>query len=273
MSINQKVVLTISRAQVQALFNACDTYIELCRGNFQILNKLLCDDIIKFSNNYVTSSSINIAKATEEFKAKVSKIELSLKESSTLPYSLDSEDISETAKLVIEVYLALKHGWTTDADPKSKESTKPTSTHVGINSSHPDIVETMLTISIPHAKALSSALDLFSRLGIGQVSELSYMVRTSDIPLKNETEDKIADIISDLDSLADILGYGRGGSLGIHNKRVSFDCLACWEVKKVLDKELAYLRDPNPTFKGVNYDGLTTRLTSEPAPRVLIETN
>jgi hypothetical protein len=64
------------------------------------------------------------------------------------------------------------------------------------------------------------------------------------------------------------LGFNTNASFGIFNKEVPVVAQRSWEIKKVLDKALAEDRNPNPSFRGVNYDGVSVRCTKDPIPGV-----
>jgi hypothetical protein len=63
-----------------------------------------------------------------------------------------------------------------------------------------------------------------------------------------------------------LLGHSATSSFGIGHTYVPIDAKRCYEVEKVLDRALSEHRDQNPKFRGVNYDGLTVRYTTDPAP-------
>lgn len=140
-----------------------------------------------------------------------------------------------------------------------------------------------IRVSLKHAQAVSRLLDLASRLGIGQINMIGEAVRMGDIPgfavkddprypdkpdLSFETKERV-------DALAEAikqeLGYPKNGSYGIGSQNVPDTAKLGWEVKKVIDQALAYHRDPNPSFKGVNYDGVDSlRYAGGPAPTAQI---
>lgn len=122
------------------------------------------------------------------------------------------------------------------------------------------------------AYAASEALDLLSRLGIGQIDQLAELVRMDDVQCLNEgklehsspVKCQITDgIVQHAERLFD---YPYGASYGIGHQYVSEVAHHSWELKKVLDKALAMHRDPDPKFRGVNYDGVTVKYTKEPTP-------
>lgn len=130
-----------------------------------------------------------------------------------------------------------------------------------------------LTVNQEQAHVITLALDLYTRLGLGQLTELERMVRYGVIPAFSMGDDSLkvdSDQMSEIrDSCVKIketLGYHRDGSYGLGHHNVHPRVLKAYEVMKVLEKTCAELKDPNPDFRGVNYDGLTVRYTSDPAP-------
>jgi hypothetical protein len=124
------------------------------------------------------------------------------------------------------------------------------------------------------AIACVAALDLFSRIGTGQLEEIVALIRQGVVPVAVEAGGRrqIASL-SDYDGIEGaiaavkgILGYRRGSSLPISHQHVCVEARRCYELMKVLDRSVAEWRDPNPGFRGVSYDGLGPRYTTDPAP-------
>ncbi len=138
-------------------------------------------------------------------------------------------------------------------------------------------VQTILNLpNIEQARAVSSALDLYFRLAIGQIEEITELVRIGTIPVGGKQGERVLaslEQIEQVEALANeikaVLGYSRGGSNGIGNRHIDPSAHRAYEVMKVLDKAIAIQQDPTPKFRGVNYDGLTVRYTKDPAPTVL----
>lgn len=142
-----------------------------------------------------------------------------------------------------------------------------------------DNMRLSLETNTDQAAAISAGLDAYTRLCIGQIEELGHLVRSGDIPMYSAEQGAdrqvasvdICDQIDDLlGQIKRLLGYERGQSLGVGNRHVSLAARRSWEAKKVIDQVVANLRDPAPTFRGVNYEGLTLRYTQDPAPVVRI---
>ncbi|WP_234265074.1 hypothetical protein [Hydrogenophaga sp. NFH-34] len=133
--------------------------------------------------------------------------------------------------------------------------------------------KTRITIEVTpeQADAISAALDLYSRLAIGQVREISHAFRFERVPTyRVENADRFCEIADRIESLTHemsrALGFLPGASLGIHNTRVHLAGRRAYEVQKVLDKALADHRDPNPNSPGVTHYGLQLRCTHDPEP-------
>lgn len=129
-----------------------------------------------------------------------------------------------------------------------------------------------IRVSLKHARAVSAALDLASRLGLGQINMIGEAVRMGDIPgyASPDTPALSFEARERIDALAEALkqelGYPRNGSYGIGSQNVPEGTKLAWEVKKVIDQAIAYHMDPSPSFKGVNYDGLIVRYATGPEP-------
>lgn len=135
----------------------------------------------------------------------------------------------------------------------------------------------VLACAIECGTSVADALDVFTRLGIGQVRVIDDLVMDGTIPVRNadgsarlarpaETE-RCAALI---ERLQRSLGYRLGQSLGVGNRGVHVSAHRAWEVCKALRQALAMHRDPSPAFRGVHYDGLLVRYTDDPAPSIRI---
>lgn len=137
--------------------------------------------------------------------------------------------------------------------------------------------ELTLTMTIDQARACNEALELYSRVCIGQIDRIEDLVRMGVIPLGGErSERKEASmetcnaVESILKSVKVVLGYTANGSSGIGNPHVHITAHRTWEMKKVISKALAEDRNPNAAHRGVDYDGLSVRCTTDPAPVAVV---
>jgi hypothetical protein len=126
-------------------------------------------------------------------------------------------------------------------------------------------------MTIPQARAMSEALEITMRLGLGQVNMVAEMVADGSIPIKaGSLKIPESDVIHNVTALCNEirreLGFQSGESYSVGNRAVSDKAHRAYEIQKVVKKVLALHDDPNPTFRGVNYDGLSIRYTDDPAP-------
>lgn len=134
----------------------------------------------------------------------------------------------------------------------------------------------ILEVNQSQAQALCCALDIYSRLCIGQIDAIGSLLRREIIPMGNPypevgsrhvaSNEVCADVDAKLKEVKRVLGYTDNGSNGIGHSEVHPDGHRAYEIYKVLKKALAENCNPHPEFKGVDYDGLTVRYTQDPKP-------
>lgn len=131
-----------------------------------------------------------------------------------------------------------------------------------------------ITLTVPQARAMAEALELYMRLGLGQVHMVSEMVANGSIPIKagslTPEMDTIHHVTAICNEIRRELGFLPGESYGVGNRAVSDKAHRAYEIEKVVKKALAMHDDPNPAFRGVDYDGLTVRYMDDPAPVCVI---
>ncbi len=132
-----------------------------------------------------------------------------------------------------------------------------------------------ITLTIPQARAMVEALEIYMRLGLGQVHIVAEMVADGSIPIKAGSDKPEMDVIHNVAALCNEirreLGFLPGESYGVGNREVSDKAHRAYEMEKVIQKSLALHDNPNPTFRSNQYDGLTVRYTDDPAPECVIE--
>lgn len=138
-----------------------------------------------------------------------------------------------------------------------------------------DAASVTLTLSIDQANAVSTALDLFSRIGMGDIQEVANLARhgllskrTSDshCPVDIDTIERIDEL---LNSVKELLGHSRNSSFGIAAQGVPLIARRAWEVKKVIEKAVwdhCYPGDRSTVFS----DGLSFRLTQDTPPSAIL---
>ena len=138
------------------------------------------------------------------------------------------------------------------------------------------MTEVKLSLTIDQAEVVSEALDLYSRVGMGQIHELVRYALFGKIPkfTMDPVEKQIGSDI-DRDRLEDAiqkfkaaLGYSSlFGGYSITSSNVPLAARRAHEIQKVIDKELVEYSDRvngviDP-FKDVRYDGLVLRVTND----------
>jgi hypothetical protein len=136
-------------------------------------------------------------------------------------------------------------------------------------------VRVQVTLTIPQARAMVEALDIYMRLGLGQVQMVAEMVADGSIPIKSGSlkvpeMDVIHNVTALCNEIRRELGFQPGESYSVGNRAVSDKAHRAYEIEKVVKKVLAMHDNPNPTFCGLNYDGLSIRYTDDPAPECAI---
>lgn len=110
---------------------------------------------------------------------------------------------------------------------------------------------------------LIQALDLFSRIGMGQIESVADHPEITERVMQSTTHvDMTApDAMALFDNARmQIFGYGRGASAGIHSDEISDVNRVAWDMMKVILHRLSWDRAGNPeardfsTMIGVNFD-------------------
>lgn len=136
-------------------------------------------------------------------------------------------------------------------------------------------------MDIRYAKAATRALDLFVRLGLGQVSAIYEMVRCGLLPFNVDgrgSPHSEAQIDEAVELLSKALGFYSEkdrnlGGYGIGSRQVDSDVHPAYELFKVIGKAVADNVNPNPKLKTVAHDGLIARYTLLPSPSAYVLSN
>jgi hypothetical protein len=123
-----------------------------------------------------------------------------------------------------------------------------------------------ITCTTQQAECIARALDLYTRLGLGRFEEVAYLCEAGLIRHRHgECRDvQIGQIESLCYAIKDALGHPRDGSFGIGSPMLHESTQRACEIKKQIEKALAMHNNPNPEFRGANYDGRTVRYTKDP---------
>lgn len=131
-----------------------------------------------------------------------------------------------------------------------------------------------LNLTIEQAHAVQRALDLYTRICLGQLEAIAHLVRDDTLPLHGADQRMGAppgtcdEVDRALRATKAHLGFHPSGSFGISHAHVHLTGKRTYEIDKTLSRVLAVHRNPTPTFHSVDYDGLVVRYTTDPAPVV-----
>jgi hypothetical protein len=122
-----------------------------------------------------------------------------------------------------------------------------------------------LTLSEEHAQIVVKALDLYSRIGIGQFENI-LEVYDQGFVVTGELRDTARGCINRVKL---IFGHPENGSHGIHNPKVNDDFRVAYDIQQVLRHRLAFDRNPKG---GITVDFDTPRAISDlPLPTIQSE--
>lgn len=127
-----------------------------------------------------------------------------------------------------------------------------------------------LELNEAQAQTILEALDLYSRVGCGQVRAVSQVVVLNwpDDRWKRRDDADVALSAAQI-ALFPELGSPHA-SYGIPNRKVPVTFRRAYDIYKHVQQAMAVERDPNPTFRGVNYDGAMLNVSDEPLPTVAV---
>lgn len=124
-----------------------------------------------------------------------------------------------------------------------------------------------ITCNEAQAQCIRDALELYTRIGIGQFEELDFLFHAGVIKPTAGTDPMDAqDAIPALCfSIKRALGHHAHSSFGIAHDLVHESTKRAFEIKKQIEKAMAVHREPNPGgLRGVAYDGRILSLTRDP---------
>ena len=121
-----------------------------------------------------------------------------------------------------------------------------------------------LTMNEEQAQLLVKALDLYSRIGIGQFEEV-LQVYDPTAKLSPGTRD---DIRQQLDFAKAAAGHPANGSYGIHSPEVRDEFRAAYDIQQVVRNRLAYDRKPEGNPSSVHFDE-PRQISKVPLPTIV----
>ena len=126
-----------------------------------------------------------------------------------------------------------------------------------------------IVLSERQAAILVAALDLYSRVHIGQLEEVQNVLREAYwTEAGGEKLDHLAHLLEAAKSV--LWGFSRGGSFGIHHPKVPDRARQAFDIKQALRNTIARAKNPAGGI-GVSYDPPHATSLEEPMPAVVVE--
>jgi hypothetical protein len=130
----------------------------------------------------------------------------------------------------------------------------------------------ILHLTENQARVIVKALDLYSRIGMGQLGEIAYVLMNySKSSSDNEIQDR-ADRFHVLRERLDIISQswmGRSGHYGISSEKISDVFRIAWDIQQVVRHRLAWDRNPKGDIT-VDFDD-PLKYSSEQLPTIKLE--
>jgi hypothetical protein len=129
-----------------------------------------------------------------------------------------------------------------------------------------------IELSMEHAKALGSLLDLATRIHMGQVSEIASLVEAGTLPVRDDraprakrpaTEEENLRVEAAVTALRDAIGHTWGSYFGIGH--VSEEAKRGYEIMKAVRKTVHDHLHPDERHV-VDADGVLVRYAAGPVP-------
>jgi hypothetical protein len=124
-----------------------------------------------------------------------------------------------------------------------------------------------LTLNEKQAEVLVRALDLFSRIGVGQIKEVQNVLslyltkgRANDKAIALVDTDRVCQL---LDEIAKEYGHPRGSHWSILSDQINDDFRVAYDIQQVVRNYLAWKLNPNGGMQVDFYDPKKTSRTQE----------
>ncbi|MGD1524166.1 hypothetical protein [Vibrio owensii] len=131
----------------------------------------------------------------------------------------------------------------------------------------------LLELTPEQAKATLNALDLFTRIGLGQLETITDLLQSEALHVRPSNEsgpiaslDQIDEINSLLMLAKNAMGHSSSQSFGVKNPNVHIDAKRTYEISKVLSTTLAKGSDEHSDSSTAS-EGLMIRLTDDLEPK------
>jgi hypothetical protein len=122
------------------------------------------------------------------------------------------------------------------------------------------------------ARVIVDALDLFSRIGMGQLKEVAYVLRQNPLPSYDPDLEIRTNLLFKIRDKLDILAryWMKGpGYYGITSKSISDKFRIAWDIQQVVRHRLAWDRNPKGDIT-IDFDN-PMKTSEEDLPKIEVE--
>lgn len=123
----------------------------------------------------------------------------------------------------------------------------------------------LLEINEEHAKVIIEALDVFSRIHMGQLNIIAEQLNFSNF--FNKTNIHNTDFRKKIDELKAIIGLSSSGHLGIRSEVVHEDAKVAYDIQQIIRHKLAWDKNPQGGYS-VDFQELFKCSKSETLPKI-----
>ncbi len=128
----------------------------------------------------------------------------------------------------------------------------------------------VVSMTPEQADAVERALDLYSRLLMGQVGDVALLAREGYLSVRvPDGRPRHPTGLDESERIEEAMRGVRavlGDYHGIGHRHVHVNGKRAYEVQKAIGRVLAYRHNPDPGMATTRHDGLTVRYTADPAP-------
>ena len=120
-------------------------------------------------------------------------------------------------------------------------------------------------------KVLTDALNVYVQLGLGRLEVIPKMMLNGDIALRHSSRassDDIDEMTHVMNRAKRILGHSKDCGFAVGNPKLPVAVHCAYEILVVARKFLADRKNPNPSMRTVEQDGLNVRYTDYQAPEM-----
>lgn len=128
-----------------------------------------------------------------------------------------------------------------------------------------------MVVSPEQAHVLQGALELYTRLGLGQFEYVGEVISSGHVTPKDDilNTDCLDEINEHLIQIKELMGHSFSSSYGVSSKQVSKHAKSSYEINKLLGNALAEIEGTG--VGGIRSGRLGFRVTDDELPQIVIQ--